>query len=166
MRFFTLICSLLLIALGAAGYYGWGVEGEGPRTLVSAIPGGFGLLMFLGLIVSFLLRRTGMQIALLAALGGGFSGLGRLTPSYLEETLDWQSHPMNLIVAMAAICLGYVLVAGFRCLFVRRKPVPTKAKEEEAPPFKANGEAESESEVGELEGGPVGNREPVEAINA
>ncbi len=148
MRIFTLICSLLLIALGAVGYYGWGVEGEGPRTLVSAIPGGFGLLMLIGVILALPLRRTGLQLAFLAAVAGGFSGLGRLTPSYLKETLDWQSHPMNLIVAMAAICLGYVLVAGFRCLFVRSKPVPAKAKEEEAPPFKANGEAEGESEAG------------------
>jgi len=133
MRIFTLICSLLLIALGAAGYYGWGVGGDGPRTLVSAIPAGFGVLMFLGLIVSFLLRRTGMQIALLAALGGGFSGLGRLTPSYLKETLDWQSHPMNLIVAMAAICLLY-LVVTLVCAVLpkrsRKKSQPAAAEEE------------------------------------
>jgi Na+/proline symporter len=80
MRIFTLICSLLLIALGAAGYYGWGSEGEGPRTLVSAIPGGFGALMLFGVLVALLLRRTGLQIAVLAAIAGAFSGLGRLTP--------------------------------------------------------------------------------------
>jgi hypothetical protein len=133
MRIFTLICSLLLIGVGAVAYYGWGVEGDGPQTLVSAIPAGFGVLMFLGLIVSLLLRRTGMQIALLAALAGGFSGLGRLTPSYLKETLDWKGHPMNLIVAMAAICLFYLLVTLVLAVLPRRsaKASPPAAAEEE-----------------------------------
>jgi hypothetical protein len=148
MRFFTLICSLLLIALGAAGHYGWGVEGEGPRTLVSAIPGGFGLLMLIGVILALLLRRTGLQLAFLAAVAGGFSGLGRLTPSYLKETLGWQSQSVILVAAMSAVCLVYVLVAGFRYLFVRKKPVPGKETAEGAPPPEASGEAEGESEAG------------------
>ena len=126
MRVFALICSLLLIATGAAAYYGWGHEGGGPETPVSAIPAFFGAAMLSGVIIALILRRTGLQLAFIFALAGVFSGLGRLTPSYLKETLDWKVYPMNLIVAMAGICLCYVMVAGFCYLFVRKKPARKK----------------------------------------
>lgn len=133
MRIFTLICSLLLIALGAAGYYGWGIEGDGPQTLVSAIPGGFGALMLFGILVALLLRRTGLQIALLAAIAGAFSGLGRLTPDCLEEALDWKSNPTNLIAAMSSICLLYLVVSAVNGVLPKRarreKPEPERADE-------------------------------------
>lgn len=120
MRIFTLICSLLLIALGAAGYYGWGSEGEGPRTLVSAIPGGFGALMLFGVLVALLLRRTGLQIAVLAAIAGAFSGLGRLTPDYLAESLDWKNETTLLIAAMSAISLLYLVVSAVTAVLPKR----------------------------------------------
>lgn len=131
MKVFTLICALLVIAAGAGEFYGWGGEGEGPRTLISAIPAFFGAAMLLGTLVAFFFRRTGLQIAFLVALSGGFAGLGRLAPSYLKETLDWKEHPANLIVAMSSICLAYVLVAAFVFLFVRRKPVVDRLTEAE-----------------------------------
>jgi len=120
MRIFTLICSLLLIALGATGYYGWTIEGEAPQTLVSAIPAGFGALLLFGVLVALLLRRTGLQIALLAAIAGAFSGLGRLTPDYLGESLDWKNHPTNLIVAMSVVCLLYLIVRAVTAVLPKR----------------------------------------------
>lgn len=126
MRIFTLICSLLLLTLGAAAYYGWGVAGEGARTLVSAIPAGFGALMFLGGALALLLRRTGMQIAFLAALGGGFSALGRLAPPYLKGSLD-TVYPIPLIAAMAAICLLYIVVRMVAVVL----PIRSKTKSSE-----------------------------------
>ena len=127
MRIFTLSCSLLLLTLGAAAYYGWGVAGEGARTLVSAIPAGFGALMLLGVALALLLRRTGMQIALLAALGGGFSALGRLAPPYLKGSLDATVYPIHLITAMAAICLLYIVVRMVAVVL----PIRSKTKSSE-----------------------------------
>ncbi|MBP6784910.1 MAG: hypothetical protein KA152_14035 [Verrucomicrobiales bacterium] len=147
MRVFTLICSMLLIATGGAGYYGWGHEGGGPETLISAIPAFFGAAMLLAAFIALLLRRTGLQLAFILAIAGGFSGLGRLTPSYLKETLDWKSYPINLIVAMAGICLFYVIVAGFCYLFVRKKPVRSQVKEEGALKVLESDEAEGQSDA-------------------
>ena len=120
MRIFTFFSSLLLIAIGGMGYYGWGMGGEGPQTLVSAIPGGFGAMMLFGGIVAMLLRRTGLQIAFLAAIAGTFSGLGRLTPAYLSDSLDWKSQPTNLIVAMSSICLLYLLASAAAPILPKR----------------------------------------------
>lgn len=165
MRVFTLLCSLLLIATGATGYYGWGQVDDGSRSLISAIPAFFGAAMLLGTLVAFFFPRTGLQFAFIAALAGGFSGPGRLAPSYLKETFDWHSRPGILVAAMSVVCLGYVLVAGFRYLFVRKRPVPEKVKEAESPPVAASDAAESESEVVEREGGPDGNLEAAKAID-
>jgi peptidoglycan/LPS O-acetylase OafA/YrhL len=120
MRIFTFFSSLLLIAIGGMGCYGWGMGGEGPQTLVSAIPGGFGAMMLFGGIVAMLLRRTGLQISFLAAIAGAFSGLGRLTPAYLSDSLDWKSQPTNLIVAMSAICLLYLLASAVAPVLPKR----------------------------------------------
>ena len=144
MRAFTLLCSLLLIATGAAAYYGWGQEGGGPGTPISAIPAFFGAAMLLATLIALLLRRTGLQLAFLFALGGGFSALGRLTPPYLKETLEWKAYPINLIVAMAGICLFYVMVSGFCYLFVRKKPA-------RQPELKGEGLAVNGSEVKDSE---------------
>ena len=123
MKVFTLICALLVIGSGAAEFYGWGGEGHGPRTIISAIPALFGAVMLLGTLMAIFFRRIGLQIAFLFALAGGFAGLGRLAPLYLKETLDWTTYPNRLIAGMSVVCLVYVLVASFCYLFVRRKPV-------------------------------------------
>lgn len=125
MRIFTLICSLLLLSVGAAAYFGWGVSGEGTGTLISAIPAGFGALMLLGVALALLLRRSGMEVAWLAALAGGFSGLGRLAPPYLKGSLDGTAYPIPHVTAMVVVCLAYIIVRLITAaLPTRSKPKP------------------------------------------
>ncbi len=125
MKIFSLICALLVLGCGAAEFYGWGGDGDAPQTLISAIPAFFGAAMLLGTLLAIFFRRTGLQIAFLSALMGGFAGLGRLAPPYVKETLEWEVYPNPLTAGMSVVCLVYVLVAAFCFLFVRSKPPKT-----------------------------------------
>lgn len=127
MRIFTLVCSLALLGVGAASYYGWEARGETGPVLTSAIPAFVGAAMLLGVIIALLLRKTGLQIAFLAALLGAGLGVGRMLPDYLKETFDPQDRFTTLMLAMAGVCLLYVLVSVFRFVF-RKRPVKKEKK--------------------------------------
>ncbi len=127
MRIFTLLCALALLGIGAASYYGWEGRGwEGP-VLTSAIPAFVGAAMLLGTVVALLLRKTGLQIAFLAALMGAGLGVGRLLPSHLKDTFDPQEPFTRLLLAMVGLCLLYVLVSVLKFVF-RKRPVRSARK--------------------------------------
>jgi peptidoglycan/LPS O-acetylase OafA/YrhL len=129
MRVFTLVVSFLLLGLGAFAYHRWEDLGLEIRTITLAIPAFVGGGMLLGLLLSLLLRRTGLQVSFLAALLGAGLGVGRLIPDYLKETLDLRDRFTQMILAMAGVCLLYVLVSVVGFVF-RKRPVRKEKKSE------------------------------------
>ncbi len=139
MRILALASSLALLAIGASAYYGWQARGlEGPVPS-SAVPGLVGATMLVGLLVSLLLRRTGLQIAFLAALVGGGLGIGRLLPDHLKESLVLHDAYTRLILAMTGVCLAYVVLASL--LFVFRRRPQRRSKKEKGQPQAAESAA-------------------------
>jgi ABC-type uncharacterized transport system permease subunit len=122
MRIFTLVCSLALLGVGASSYYGWEARGESGPVLTAAIPAFVGAAMLLAAIVALLLRKTGLQFAFLAALLGAGLAAGRMLPDYLKEAFDPRDRFTSLMLAMAGVCLLYVLVAAAKFVF-RKRPV-------------------------------------------
>jgi hypothetical protein len=132
MRIFTLLCSLLLLGVGASSYQGWETRGEPGPVLTSAIPAVVGAAMLLGVVIALLLRKTGLQFAFVAALLGAGLGVGRMLPDYLKETLDPRDRFTTLMLAMAGVCLVYVLVSAVRFVF-RKRPLAKERKSKRPP---------------------------------
>lgn len=132
MRIFTLVCSLALLGVGASSYYGWEARGESGPVLTAAIPAFAGAAMLLGATVALLLRKTGLQLAFLAALTGLGLGAGRMVPDYLKETFDPRDRFTTLMLAMAGVCLVYVLLSVVRFVF-RKRPVRKERKSKRRP---------------------------------
>ncbi len=130
MRIFATIIGLALLVVGYLSFSGSSAEGGEP-SVTAAIPAYVGAGMLLGVLVSIGLRKTGLQLSFLAALLGAGLGLGRLMPSYLDETLDFNDRFTTLLVAMVGECVIYVLVAVLAFYF-RRRPV-IRSKEKPAP---------------------------------
>lgn len=127
MRIFTVFIAFVLVGIGAYTYRGSGVDGGEP-SITAAIPAFVGAGMLVGLVVSLVLRKTGLQLAFIAALLGAGLGFGRLIPSYLDGTLlPGDPFPSRLLV-MVGVCVLYVLVMSIRFLFrarpVKRSPAP------------------------------------------
>jgi hypothetical protein len=127
MRIFTLVCALMLVGVGAVSYYGWEDRGGAGPTLSSAVPAFVGGAMLLGVLISLLLRKTGLQIAFLASVTGLGLGVGRMLPDYLKETFDSRETFTLLMLAMAGICALHVLVSVLRFVF-RKRPVRGEGK--------------------------------------
>ncbi|MCB1207199.1 MAG: hypothetical protein KDN18_23305 [Verrucomicrobiae bacterium] len=127
MRIFTLLCSLALGGVGASSYYGWEARGEAGPVLTAAIPAFVGGVMLIGVIIALLLRKTGLQIAFLAALIGTGLAVGRLLPNYLKEIFDPQDRFTTLMLAMGGVCLLYVVVSVVKFVF-RKRPVRKEKK--------------------------------------
>ena len=132
MRIFTLVCSLGLLGVGASSYYGWEARGEAGPVLTSAIPAFVGAAMLLGVIIALPLRKTGLQLAFVAALMGLGLGVGRMLPDYLKETFDPRDRFTTLMLVMAGVCLLHVLVSVVRFVF-RKRPVRKERKSKEPP---------------------------------
>jgi len=122
MRLFTFLCALALLGIGASSYYGWEARGEEVPNITSAIPAFVGAAMLFSTIIALLLRKTGLQLAFLAALMGAGLGVGRLMPTYLKETFEPKEDFTTLLLAMVGVCLIYVIVLVVKFVF-RRRPV-------------------------------------------
>lgn len=145
MKWLVLIASLALLGIGAAAYYGWEARGEpGPR-LTSVVPAAVGAAMMAGFLLSLGLRKTGLQLAFLAALVGIGLGVGRMLPDYLKDTLDTRA-PFNLLMfGMIGVCLVEVLAMAGAFLF-RKPPVVGGKVSSDAAPEEAEAEGESPEE--------------------
>jgi hypothetical protein len=146
MRILALLSSLALIGIGAVSYYGWEARGWEEPTLTSGIPGFVGGGMLLGTILSLALRKSGLQLAYLAALAGAGLGVGRLLPPHLEETLDPRDPFTALLLAMVGVCAAHVVLASLMFLF--RKRPNRKTTKRPAPP-KPNPEPVAKIEAAE-----------------
>lgn len=139
MRIFTFVCSLSLLGVGAASYYGWESRGWEEPVLSSAVPAFVGAAMLLGVLVALLFRKTGLQLAFLAALVGAGLGVGRLLPDYLKEAFDPADPFTRLLLAMVGVCLLHVLAAVAWFVFRPRPARRAKGRrEEEAPVAEAS----------------------------
>lgn len=111
MKSLTYICSLLLIVLGALGYFAWEALGAAKQSITAAIPAFVGLLMLIGALVANKNHMAGMHISVVFAALGALAGLGRIIPASLKGTLDWGATSSLLILGMTAICLYYTVMA-------------------------------------------------------
>ncbi len=111
MKKLTYICSILLIILGALGYFAWEALGASKQSITAAIPVIFGILMLIGALVANKNHMAGMHIAVLFSLLGAVAGLGRLIPSTIKGTLDWGATSTLLILGMVVICAYYTVMA-------------------------------------------------------
>jgi len=102
----TVFCGLLLLAVGAAGY--WMQEPE-PRSATALIPAGLGIVfVLLGLLAhNAALRKHAMHVAAALGLIGVAAALARLLPKVFrgEATLSLATICLS---AMALICAIFV----------------------------------------------------------
>ncbi|MDF1859205.1 MAG: hypothetical protein P1U87_03255 [Verrucomicrobiales bacterium] len=111
MKKLTYICSILLILLGALGYFAWEALGASKQSITAAIPAFVGILMLIGGLVANKNHMAGMHIAVLFSLLGAIAGLGRLIPSAIKGSLDWGATSTLLILGMTLICAYYTVMA-------------------------------------------------------
>lgn len=125
MRIFTVFVAFVLVGIGVFTYRG-SADAGGEPSITAAIPAFVGAGMLLGVLVSLGLRKTGLQLAYIAALLGVGLGLGRLIPSHLDGTLVPGDPFSSRLLVMAGVCLLYVLVLSIRFLF-RPRPLQKAA---------------------------------------
>ncbi len=104
-----MICGMLLILIGIAGY-GYGVS-SGNASLTAFIPSVFGIvLVLLGLLAKSKesMRKHLMHAAIVVALLGFLATVGRMASKMSELTL---SAAVIAQIAMAVVCLAFVILA-------------------------------------------------------
>lgn len=111
MKILCFVCSVLLIALGAVGYFGWESIGAEKQSITAAIPAFLGIPMLIGGIIALKNTMLGMHIAVLFSLLGFLAGLGRIIPTAVKGNLDWSAPAPKMIAAMTVICLIFTAAA-------------------------------------------------------
>ena len=119
MKALTYICSLILIATGAIGYFAWEAIGAEKQSMTAAIPAFVGILMLVGALVAMKNHMAGMHISVLFGALGALAGLGRLIPGMIKG-MDWASPAPKLIAVMTAVCLIYTVMAVRSFIAARR----------------------------------------------
>lgn len=123
MRTFTLICSLILLGIGGASYYGWERHGWDGPVLSSAVPAAVGGLMTLMGLIALIWKRLGLTLAFFVSVSGLGLALGRLFPAYqLEGTFRPEDSFTRLLLAMGILCFLHVLVSVL-AFFFRARPL-------------------------------------------
>ncbi|MCG8599521.1 MAG: hypothetical protein MI807_05220 [Verrucomicrobiales bacterium] len=121
MKKLTYICSFLLIALGALGYFAWEALGASKQSITAAIPSFVGILMLLGALVAMKNHMAGMHIAVLFSLLGAVAGIGRIAMGIVKDgALDWGATSTLLILGMVVIC-GYYTIMAVRSFIAARR---------------------------------------------
>ncbi len=134
MRIFSLVCSLILLIIGIISWQGWDAMGWPPADWAAPLPVFVGGAMMTGTLLSFLLRRTGLQIAFLSALCGIGLAIGRMLPSWLKEAFNPSDLDNQFLISMAGLCTVYVLLSAIRFIF-RPRPIQNAGVE---PPIQAD----------------------------
>jgi len=120
MKALTYLCSLILILVGAVGYFGWEALGAEKQSVTALIPSFVGILMLVGALIAGKNHKVGMHIAVLFAALGGLAGLGRLVPGMIKGSLDWSGPAPVLILVMTVVCLFYTVMAIRSFIAARR----------------------------------------------
>ncbi len=111
MKNLTYICSFILIALGAFGYFGYELLGATKQSITALIPAFVGIPMLIGGLVANKSVKIGIHIAVLFSFLGALAGLGRLIPGSIKGSIDWAKPSSFFILAMTLICLFYTVMA-------------------------------------------------------
>ncbi|MDF2377401.1 MAG: hypothetical protein P1U81_14250 [Verrucomicrobiales bacterium] len=111
MKNLTYICSLLLVGLGAFGYFGYEILGAAKQSITALIPAFIGAPMLVGALIANKSVKVGIHIAVLFSFLGALAGLGRIIPGSIKGSLDWGKPSTLFILAMTLICLCYTVMA-------------------------------------------------------
>ena len=120
MRNLAFLCSLLLIALGLYGYFGYESLGADKQSVTALIPAFVGVAMLVGALVSLKNNMAGMHIAVLFSLLGALAGLGRLIPGLVKGTVSLSEAAPKMILAMTTICVVFTVFAVRSFIAARR----------------------------------------------
>jgi hypothetical protein len=114
MPFLAILVGAILIGLGLQGYYDFGdLLGVDKEHKTALIPAGVGAaLVILGLIgmAGPAARKHAMHVAAMVGLLGLIGGLYRPVRAMIDHTFDFNSVPTRLQLAMAGLCLAFVLM--------------------------------------------------------
>jgi hypothetical protein len=114
MPFLAILVGAILIGLGLQGYYDFGdLLGVDKEHKTALIPAGVGAaLVLLGLIALAgpAARKHAMHVAAMVGLIGLIGGLYRPVQALIDHTFDFNSIPTRLQLAMAGLCLAFVLM--------------------------------------------------------
>ncbi len=119
MKNLTIISSLLLIALGIFGYFGWETIGATTQSKTALIPTYVGIAMLIGGLIAIKKHALGAHISVTFAALGALAALGRLIPQGLKNGFSFQGAGLLLWI-MAAICLFYTIMAVRSFIAARR----------------------------------------------
>ena len=111
MKNLTYLCSIILILLGAFGYFGYALLGAATQSVTALIPAFIGIPMLIGALVANKSVKVGIHIAVLFSFLGALAGLGRLIPSTIKGSLDWGKPSTIFILLMTLVCLFYTVMA-------------------------------------------------------
>jgi len=120
MRNLAFLCSLLLIALGLYGYFGYESLGADKQSVTALIPAFVGVAMLVGALVALKNNMAGMHIAVLFSLLGALAGLGRLIPGLVKGTVSFSDAAPKMILAMTTICVVFTVFAVRSFIAARR----------------------------------------------
>ncbi len=118
---FSIICGVILIAIGVAGYV-YGVVSSPPASMTALIPAFIGLIMaVLGFLAARVegLRKHLMHVAVVIALLGFIATAVRVLPKIGELTA---SPAVLSQAATALVCLAFVLMAIRSFAAARMRP--------------------------------------------
>ncbi|HMF14834.1 MAG TPA: hypothetical protein VKE94_21110 [Gemmataceae bacterium] len=127
MPFITIVCGVLLVALGAAGYR---LSEPEHRSLTALIPAGIGaVFLVLGLIGrKDHLRQHAMHGAAALGLIGVLAGIGRLLPKAFkgELTFSLATTCISLMILICGVFVGLCVNSFIRARRRRAQNEPEK----------------------------------------
>jgi hypothetical protein len=114
MPFLAILIGAVLIGIGLQGYYDFGdllhVEKEHTTALIPAAVGGVLVLLGLIALAGPGARKHAMHLAAMVGLVGLVGALYRPVQAMVDKKFDFENTPTRLQLAMAGLCLAFVLM--------------------------------------------------------
>lgn len=105
---------IILIAMALAGYYGSGAVSK--TAFIPAVPG---ILIILSCLVALVKLKLGMHLAALFALLGFIAPLGRIIPTAIKGTFEFDLAGIMMIL-MGVVCLAFLVLCVKSFIDARR----------------------------------------------
>lgn len=112
-----IITGFILIAMAVGGYFLTGAVSK--TAFIPAIPG---LLILLSSLIAIKKLKLGMHFAALFALLGAIAPLGRVIPTLIKGTFEFNV-PMLMTIAMGVICAVFLVLCVKSFIQARRNKV-------------------------------------------
>jgi hypothetical protein len=114
MPFLSILIGAILIGIGLQGYYDFGdllgVDKGQMTALIPAYVGGALALLGLIALAGSGARKHAMHLAAMVGLIGLVGALYRPVKSLMDHSFDFEKAPTRLQLAMAGLCLAFVLM--------------------------------------------------------